>query len=331
MSETDPFDLVCRSRRELLPEEAHQRLMGGSMETRLMTLMLNEFERESRLQAGDELVVARMAARATKASRIRMPRHVRMHTWLLAAALAFVGAVACAYWVVAPNTVRPKPAATSESPGSKAKSGGGAPGPSIARTTEAEEPPVSPDRGALPVIPAPLSPPNLYGESGTTAVVPALVPSTRLPSLKARASGDGPSNPRLKPRDGDDDGAADRTPAALFARANSLRRGGRSSEALGLYQTILDKFPSAREAPPARLALAKLLEGSNPTQALAHYRLLAQRKGTLRAEGLWGLAETARNLGQSALEQRTLSELVREFPNSPYAAVARERMQDDIR
>ncbi len=114
----------------------------------------------------------------------------------------------------------------------------------------------------------------------------------------------------------------------LFARANLLRREGRNQEAVRVYQTIVQGFPAAREAAPARLALAKLLAASNPRQALMHYEALAAGDGPLRAEALWGVAESGRRLGQTAVEQRALSELLRSFPDSPYAEVARGRLPD---
>ena len=98
-----------------------------------------------------------------------------------------------------------------------------------------------------------------------------------------------------------------------------------------LYRAIAEGYPKAREASPARLALAKLEERNDPQRALVYYRSLAESGGRLRAEALWGMAESARRLGQTDVAERALSELIREFPDSPYADVARKRRQDEVR
>jgi outer membrane protein assembly factor BamD (BamD/ComL family) len=116
--------------------------------------------------------------------------------------------------------------------------------------------------------------------------------------------------------------------AELFSEANLLRRQGRMSDACARYRTLLANHPSAREAPPARMALAKLLAGSRPAEALEHYRRVAAQPGPLQAEALWGVVETARRLGQSAAEESALSRLVERYPNSPYAEAARTRGAD---
>jgi outer membrane protein assembly factor BamD (BamD/ComL family) len=112
----------------------------------------------------------------------------------------------------------------------------------------------------------------------------------------------------------------------LFAQANSLRRTGKLAQAAQLYQTLLERSPRAREAQPSRLALANLL-AKQPAQALTQYRALARTGGgTFRLQGLWGVAETAASLGDKATETAALSELVRDFPGSPYAEIARQRL-----
>jgi hypothetical protein len=118
-------------------------------------------------------------------------------------------------------------------------------------------------------------------------------------------------------------------PHELFARANLLRRQGHDAEAATLYQRLIGEHAGAREAAPARLALGKLLRPREPARALAQFRALAEQHGALRAEALWGMAETAKSLGQREVEGRALEDLVSEFPDSPYAAAARARIADD--
>jgi len=115
--------------------------------------------------------------------------------------------------------------------------------------------------------------------------------------------------------------------AALFARANQARREGRPAEARALYAEFLVSYPKAREASLARLAYAKLAAHDAPDQALRESSIVAEARGPLRAEALWGIAVLARRLGRTSLEQRALTELRRDYPASPYAQVAEERLE----
>jgi TolA-binding protein len=109
----------------------------------------------------------------------------------------------------------------------------------------------------------------------------------------------------------------------LFAGANLLRRQGRAGDAAVKYELLLDLYPQAREVGPARLALAKYLQSRQPERALTQFRALASSGGALRAEALWGLSEVAAALDRRSVAEQALSDLRREFPDSPYANVAR--------
>jgi tetratricopeptide (TPR) repeat protein len=117
----------------------------------------------------------------------------------------------------------------------------------------------------------------------------------------------------------------------LFATANLIRRDGNYERATQLYRRIVEVYPDTREATLARLALAKLVEGKNPRAALALYQAVAKSGVGLRAEALWGIAESARHLGQAEAEREALGVLLRDFPDSSYADVARKRLQDGNR
>lgn len=284
------------------------------------------------MQSSDDLLVARIAARAAPAPRGRRlgtVRAVRMQAWLAAAAVLLLGAIASAWWVARPNWgARRNPAPTTDVPSAGQPSRvHGRRGQGVAPralATSDDPPPTTMDEPAalsaappsMPVAAEPVAPAAASGLT-TGLGVAAATPSTPAVDAKSMAGG----------------GA--REPSAdvvqRFARANWLRREGRNREAQRMYREIVDESPRSREAPLARLALAKLVEKTNPAQAMSHYRALANSTGPLRAEGLWGVAETARALGQSAVRERALSELLEEFPDSPYAAVARERKDDGAR
>ncbi|HEY0466861.1 MAG TPA: hypothetical protein VGC79_21800 [Polyangiaceae bacterium] len=104
-----------------------------------------------------------------------------------------------------------------------------------------------------------------------------------------------------------------------------LRRRGRAREAAALYELLLSQHPTSREVGPTRLALGKYLQPTQPERALAQFRAVAGGGGALRAEALWGISEVATALGDGATSERALGDLLREFPDSPYAEVARAR------
>lgn len=70
MSQCDPSDLLCSSRREELPRDKQRRLRDSlqySLEVRLMSQILPELENESRVRPGDDLLLARINVRALAA------------------------------------------------------------------------------------------------------------------------------------------------------------------------------------------------------------------------------------------------------------------------
>jgi TolA-binding protein len=295
MSEVEPTDLVCRARRESLSEEERRRLehlLRTSLEVQLTSAALRQLDRESRVRRGDEALVERMVDRATlRLGRSR--RHLLGPRVLLAAlSVLLVGAVAGAVWV-RPQVNHPARPAHLASAGS-----------TVSGTARLEA------GGVRPSVPS-------DGVQAPADPEPSAIPASA-PAAAERGVG---ATARLETNQAGE----------LFARANLLRRSGQEPEAARLYRAIVEGYPKAREASPARLALAKLEERDNPQRALAYYRSLAESGGRLRAEALWGMAESARRLGQTDVAARALSELVEEFPDSPYAEVARRRRQDEAR
>ncbi|MBN2195182.1 MAG: hypothetical protein JW751_20360 [Polyangiaceae bacterium] len=300
MNPEEPTDLVCRARRgQLRPEEVpgFERCLTTVPEARLVHAILDEFEGESRVQPGDDTLVARIAARAAT-SPARRPRHFSQ-ALLTALAVLLVGSVAGA-WSAGLFTPSATPLACQ---------------PVVPAVSGSPSPPHQ--RGAAPASP---------GSAAVVSVV-SLAPSVgRLPDTAVASHGppaDGRAcvEPACAP-------SRRTSPAELLAAANLARREGRSGDAQRLYRTIVDGHAASREAPVARLALAKLLAGSAPGAALAHFEVLAASGGGLRAEALWGQAECARRLGRVAMERQALDALVHEFPTSAYAEVARGRIAD---
>jgi hypothetical protein len=66
------------------------------------------------------------------------------------------------------------------------------------------------------------------------------------------------------------------------------------------------------------------LEQRSPRAALNQFE--SYGSGALSLEALWGKAEALRKL-QSPEERGVLEQLLRDYPDSPYAAAAKKRLQ----
>jgi len=291
MSQHDPTDLLCSSRREQLKPDEQRRLRESlqySLEVRLMSGILPELERESRVRPGDDVLLARINARAfaairSRAAPIKAPAKRRVVMLLVAAAVLLVAGLAGA-WL---GGARPQRAPAPASPSATVPST------------------VSPRPKARPLAPVrPVAP------TESVEVVEPLAATPSAPTPRAREPKETPPS----------------SPSELFARANSLRRQGRAAEAAAVYELLLALHPESREVGPTRLALAKYLQTAHPERALAQFVALASAGGALRAEALWGTSEVATALERRSVSEQALAELVREFPDSPYAEVARRRV-----
>jgi len=311
MSSAEPTDLLCRARREALSADEQRRLdelLATSEEARLVRGMLTELDRESRVRAGDDLLLARISAHVVAERRFSRPvrRRSRAPLVLIAAALLLVVSVASA-WILTTS--------------SRARSALSTPASAKAKAPRAKAPP---SRVLLAPEPAPTSTQDIPQEE------PAEVPVEAAPAAPTADPSAGQGAPARVQRTPASPNIG-KSSAELFAEANLLRREGHAREAMDLYERVVRESPAAREAAPARLALAKLLRTSDPQRALLQFRALAAQGGALRAEGLWGVAETSMQLGSTALEAQALSNLVSEFPNSPYADAARSRIANGAR
>lgn len=308
MSSVEPTDRICQARRHLLSSDEERSiatLLQVSYEARLANLLLTGFEAEGSIQRGDDALTKRLVDRAL--TQPKRPR-ARGHRWRMlnaAAAVLLVAGAATAWranWHARYHTSAGSRCSASSLP-SQAPVQGAVPAAlerASAQMAEEESPPAS-----------------------TSSVADAVAADDATRAATTRRSTVTPAN---APSGGVSEGAADA--AELFARANRLRRQGDNSEAVTVYRRLLQHHSTSREAPPARLALAKLLSATHPSEALGHYRQLSSIAGSLQAEALWGMAELAHQLDQRPLEQRAASELLRLFPESPYADVLRGRLED---
>jgi len=129
--------------------------------------------------------------------------------------------------------------------------------------------------------------------------------------------------------------AAQRAPEApsageLFARANQARHQGDAREAAALYRSLERAFPKSAEAGVARVTFGRLLLDrlGEPRAALAEFDAYLSAGGPLREEALVGRALALGRLGRSQEERASWSTLLRTFPQSTYAARAKQRISE---
>jgi hypothetical protein len=134
------------------------------------------------------------------------------------------------------------------------------------------------------------------------------------------------------------DGAMTRTrvsdsPSALLDRAGASRRQGNLLEAAGLYRDLQARFPGSAEA---RLSIAivarmQLDLGENAAAVSGFEAYLDAGDRALREEAMAGRAIALGRLGRTTEELDAWRRLVRAYPNSGYAKVARKRIGQDFR
>lgn len=331
MSELESTDLLCEARRRELSEREQRRLeelLSRDLGARLMQLMQPELERSSRVQPGDDVLATRIAEHALALADLG-PVRPRLHLdrenlvrkrdsngdsavvrrrrgplWLLTAAIMFGATGAAAWWATHSSVV--------ETVNSNSEESGEVAG--VRRISKALN-----QRRSRESVPLP-----------ERVLTPESVPSSReldAPEPAPREAMTADAGP-VSRRDSARLPSTLLTAAQLFADANLLRREGHSAQAIRLYRRILSDYPKTREASLSRLVLAKTLAGSNPRQSLAYYQEVARTNGSLRAEALWGVVEAATQLKQVGIKEHALTDLMREYPESAYADVARRRMKD---
>jgi tetratricopeptide (TPR) repeat protein len=118
--------------------------------------------------------------------------------------------------------------------------------------------------------------------------------------------------------------------ADLLHQANERRRQQRFSEALRLYQQILDGHPHSDEAYVARVAAGSLLldRMHSPQAALKQFkRALRERpSGSLSEEARLGLCEVQRALRDGPAERAALQEFLTNHGDSPARARVAARL-----
>jgi len=118
-------------------------------------------------------------------------------------------------------------------------------------------------------------------------------------------------------------------PAELFDEASDARRRGDYGHVLDLDGELEHRYPTSREAQVSRQIVGRLLlDRGDPTGALARFdSYLAAGAGDLAEEAMVGRATALDRLGRSDEAIRAWSAVAAAFPDSPYAARARARLE----
>jgi len=115
------------------------------------------------------------------------------------------------------------------------------------------------------------------------------------------------------------------SPSELFARANEARRSGAHEAAIAAYEELIGRYPDSIEAEDARVLVGNLrLSQRAPGAALGAFEQYGT--GALSPEALWGRARALRSL-RSPEERQVLERILQEYPDSPYASGARQRLE----
>jgi TolA-binding protein len=295
-----PDDLVVRGQRQELSDFERRALLahlGQCASCRAASALTALFDAIPETQPGDDDLITRVRDKAT-----RMPRRVSRWVGLRAAAVAVLavlsGGVATAAWIAHKRAVDPM----REAPAPKQQA-------RLSFSRARSVPPAVP-----PPIPVVQEPPTgaLDRQEGTAAGPP-------------RRHRESSRTADLAPP------IAEPTPASLFAHANAVRRSGNVRKAIGLYQTLRERYPDSSQALLSAVSMGDLLLGEgDPTDAIAAYGayLRGSPKGSLTEEALFGRARGFALLGRGAEERQTWEDLLRRFPHSAYQLAASRRLKE---
>jgi len=138
-----------------------------------------------------------------------------------------------------------------------------------------------------------------------------------------------PDQPEQTARTAAPEASSSGSPAEdLLQKANRLRREGQPKEAEQTYLQLVQREPQSMSAYVARVAVAELRLGRNPSSAIDLLQTALQRfpKGPLEIEIHQALAQAYRSTGNAALERSELTRLVTQYEGTPAADRARARL-----
>ncbi len=220
------------------------------------------------------------------------PRRSRRRAWVLGLAAALVGGMSfAALSLELGNPWRARPVGTP----------GAAPHGTPARAASSHE-------AALPSV----------GEAPASVEATTQVAATRpADGERDRARG----SPSRAPR-------ATENAAELFRAANAARRVGDTERAVGLYRELQARYPRSEESRVSYATLGSLLlDRGEARSALDGFnQYLSRGDAALGEEALVGRALASQRLGARDGEAAAWQEILRRFPGSVHARLARTRL-----
>jgi tetratricopeptide (TPR) repeat protein len=119
--------------------------------------------------------------------------------------------------------------------------------------------------------------------------------------------------------------------SSLFEQANKARRSGRLDQAATLYETLQRDHAATAEAKLSLALEARMwLDTGNTYAALGGFdRYLASGERALREEAMTGRALSLERLGRKAAADQAFAELLKAYPYSSYAPLAKKRLGQD--
>lgn len=119
------------------------------------------------------------------------------------------------------------------------------------------------------------------------------------------------------------------TPASLFEAANKARNAGDYGQAITLHRKLETTYPRSREAHTSYATLGRLLldrgDAMGALQAFDAYQ--AKGPGPLDEAVLVGRATALERLGREGEARTAWSQLLREFPDTPYREHAESKLK----
>lgn len=289
-----PEDLVVRGRRGLLSEGEQrelERVLEGSASLRVAHLVGRDLDRATQVQTGDEARILSAVDRVLAGAPPASERSARTSEMRLRPSGTKRRRVMAAIAICA--TLCASGIAAAELAGVRV-----VPWLTVAPVTQLQK---GMESASLPPLPR-------------AKPIAAAAPSTE----KGTPTGEAPA-PITRQKEA--------SAAQLFHDANSARRSGEFQRAKGLYSRLIARYPESDEARLARVSLGKLLlEKGEPSQAEREFRRYLSKGGQLAEEALVSRAESLGKMKRPNQERQAWQELLSRYPNSVYAARARQRI-----
>lgn len=116
--------------------------------------------------------------------------------------------------------------------------------------------------------------------------------------------------------------------SSLFEQANKARRAGKLDQAATLYESLQRDYAASSEAKLSFALEARMwLDAGNTYAALGGFdRYLTTGERALREEAMTGRAIALERLGRRAAADQAFAELLKAYPYSSYAPLAKKRL-----